>query len=147
MKILAIETSCDETAASVIDAQGNIRAPSFIIDSHAVHSQIEQHRPYGGVFPNLAKREHAAHIIEVLQRVIPSLDKKPLLLSGEQTETITQLLDREGDLAMHLIKYLQSIPAPNIDAICVTAGPGLEPALWVGIRTAQALGAAWNIPV
>ena len=42
---------------------------------------------------------------------------------------------------------LEHIEKPNIDYISVTAGPGLEPALWVGISFARALGVAWNIPV
>ena len=55
MKILAIETSCDETGLAIIEADDkNIK-----VLANLVRSQIELHRPYGGVFPNLAKREHA----------------------------------------------------------------------------------------
>ena len=49
--ILAIETSCDETAAAVIEDGHRIR-------SNVVASQIELHRPYGGVFPEIASRQH-----------------------------------------------------------------------------------------
>ena len=49
--ILAIETSCDETAAAVIEDGHRIR-------SNVVASQIELHRPYGGVFPEVASRQH-----------------------------------------------------------------------------------------
>lgn len=147
MRILAIETSCDETAASIIDADREAHAPVFSVVSHAVHSQIEAHRPYGGVYPNLAKREHAAHILEVFRQVIPENTATPCSLSDDQKERIMVLLDREGALGEQLIRYIETIGIPTIDSIVVTAGPGLEPALWVGIRTAQALGVAWNIPV
>ncbi len=146
MRILAIETSCDETAASVIDAQGSIASPSFSVIAQAVHSQIEAHRPYGGVYPNLAKREHAVNIIPILNQVI-SAEGSVVSLSQEQKEKIIELLNREGTLAQEIIVYVESMANPAVDAICVTSGPGLEPALWVGIRTAQALGIAWNIPV
>jgi N6-L-threonylcarbamoyladenine synthase len=55
MKILAIETSCDDTGIALIESNkaGNIK-----ILANLVSSQIETHRPFGGVVPNLAKREH-----------------------------------------------------------------------------------------
>lgn len=59
--ILAIETSCDETAAAVIEDGRRIR-------SNVVASQIELHRPYGGVFPEIASRQHVFDIAPVIQR-------------------------------------------------------------------------------
>lgn len=59
--ILAIETSCDETSAAVIEEGHRIR-------SNVVASQIELHRPYGGVFPELASRQHMFDIVPVIQR-------------------------------------------------------------------------------
>lgn len=58
MKILSIETSCDETGISLVDAQGDINKPEFNILEEYVASQIETHREWGGVVPDLAKREH-----------------------------------------------------------------------------------------
>jgi len=46
-----------------------------------------------------------------------------------------------------MIVFLSGIEKPEIDAVTVTAGPGLEPALWVGINVAKALGQAWDVPV
>ncbi len=57
--ILAIETSCDETAAAVIEDGHRIR-------SNVVASQIELHRPYGGVFPEIASRQHVLDIVPVI---------------------------------------------------------------------------------
>jgi len=62
MKILAIETSCDETAIALVEADGGIRAPKFKILKNLVASQIKIHRPFGGVVPNLAKREHLKNL-------------------------------------------------------------------------------------
>ena len=66
MKILAIETSCDETAMAVIEARGGLKKPRFKVLKNVVSSQIEVHRPYGGVFPTLAKREHIKNLPTVL---------------------------------------------------------------------------------
>jgi len=62
MKILAIETSCDETAIALVEATGEIKHPHFKIFKNLVVSQIEIHRPFGGVVPNLAKREHTKNL-------------------------------------------------------------------------------------
>jgi N6-L-threonylcarbamoyladenine synthase len=58
-----------------------------------------------------------------------------------------KLLSHETELARQFVDYIPTIEKPDIDAIAVTTGPGLEPALWVGINFAKALGIAWNIPV
>ena len=62
MRILSIETSCDETALAVVEATGGLSAPKFKILSNLVSSQIELHRPFGGVVPNIAKREHLINL-------------------------------------------------------------------------------------
>lgn len=72
MKILAIETSCDETAISKIIATGTIKNPKFEVLANAISSQINIHRPFGGVVPNLAKREHEINLPIILKK----LDKK-----------------------------------------------------------------------
>ncbi len=61
--ILAIETSCDETAAAVIEDGRRIR-------SNVVASQIDLHRPYGGVYPELASRQHVLDIAPVIERAL-----------------------------------------------------------------------------
>ena len=52
--VLGIETSCDETAAAVLDAEGRVLA-------EAVLSQMAEHAPFGGVVPEIAARAHLAH--------------------------------------------------------------------------------------
>ena len=61
--ILAIETSCDETAAAVIE-------DGHIIRSNVVASQIEIHRAYGGVFPEIASRQHVFDIVPVIEAAL-----------------------------------------------------------------------------
>ena len=62
MKILAIETSCDETAIALVEASGGLKNPHFKILKNFVASQIKIHQPFGGVVPNLAKREHLKNL-------------------------------------------------------------------------------------
>jgi N6-L-threonylcarbamoyladenine synthase len=61
--ILALETSCDETAAALVDAEGSIRA-------NVVASQAELHAPYGGVVPEVASRRHLELTVPVVDRAL-----------------------------------------------------------------------------
>ena len=70
MKILAIETSCDETGVAVIEASGNLENPSFCVLGNSLLSQALEHRKYGGVYPNLAKRLHAKNLIPLLKEAL-----------------------------------------------------------------------------
>jgi N6-L-threonylcarbamoyladenine synthase len=70
MIILGIETSCDETAVSVVEARGGLRDLIFKLLGSAVQSQIEIHKQYGGVFPTLAKREHIKNLPFVYERAL-----------------------------------------------------------------------------
>ena len=79
MQILAIETSCDETALSLIEASGGLSRPSFSIIRNVIASQIAIHRPWGGVVPNLAKREHLKNLPLLFKRLYPN----PLPLSPD----------------------------------------------------------------
>jgi N6-L-threonylcarbamoyladenine synthase len=76
MKILGIETSCDETAAAVVENGRNVL-------SNAIYSQIAKHRPYGGVVPEIASRNHVAKL--------PGIIDEALASAGETYETIDAL--------------------------------------------------------
>lgn len=99
MRILAIETSCDETGIALVEGEKSGDSFSFKVIKHALLSQALLHSPYGGVYPNLAKREHIKNL--------------PVLFEQFKDEVF--------------------------DAIAVTSGPGLEPALWTGITFAEKL--------
>lgn len=119
MKILAIETSCDETAISLMTASGNLSQPKFKIEKSVIASQIETHRPFGGVVPNLAKREHLKNLPILFGQIFKNPKSKILNLK--------QILKAKN----------QKLKA--IDLIAVTVGPGLEPCLWAGIEFAKNL--------
>ena len=69
MKTLAIETSCDETALALVDAKGQGEDSEFKILAEAIASQIKIHRPFGGVVPHLAKREHEKNLPIMLEEI------------------------------------------------------------------------------
>ena len=167
MKILAIETSCDETSVAIVEGKERLPAggqglenPSFKILSNIVLSQIKIHKKWGGVVPMMAKREHQASLISVLKK---ALEKSGLPIFNFQFSTrlpdgqvfkqksklrkIQKILEREPELLEQFLKFIPAIKPPKIDAIAVTVGPGLEPALWVGINFAKALAFVWNKPI
>ena len=150
MKILAIETSCDETAVSILECTGDEHGAEFRILGNALISQIDLHREYGGVYPALAKREHAKNLVPLLAS---ALEEAELLHEDTQSiphdvhESLVTILSREGELCEALLAFLSESERPDVDAIAVTAGPGLEPALWVGVSFAKALSLAWNLPI
>ncbi len=152
MFILSIETSCDETAVSLVQAEGGLDSPSFTVLGDALFSQVALHAPYGGVYPNLAKREHGKNLVPLMQQALiksglQNLEARNLNLEKIETDTIREILTKEEGLADATIEFLEKHGKPAIDMIAVTSGPGLEPALWVGISFAIALGEAWGIPV
>lgn len=156
VRILSIETSCDETAVSLIEASGGIGAPQYKILGNALHSQIDIHTEYGGVFPILAKREHAKNLVPLLAKAISlaeehttqdtAIEPIPELTDALKLE-IKEILSREDGLYDALIPFLESSEIPTIDCIAVTEGPGLEPALWVGVSFAKALSVALQKPL
>lgn len=113
MIILGIETSCDETAASVIDGRGGV----IKVLSNVVSSQIEIHKKYNGVVPEIAAREHILNILPVINEAL----EKAGIKKGEAQK--------------------------KIDALAVTIGPGLITSLIIGLETAKTLAYAWNLPI
>lgn len=69
MRILAIETSCDETACAVVEVTGKT-VPQFTVLSNVISSQVKLHAPYGGVVPTLASREHLKNIPRVFKKAL-----------------------------------------------------------------------------
>ncbi len=101
--ILGIESSCDETAAAVVEN-------GYLVRSSVIASQIAKHAVHGGVVPELAAREHLKALNCVLS---PALSEAGVTMK-------------------------------DIDAVAVTQGPGLIPALIVGLSFAKGLAAGWN---
>ncbi len=82
MKLLSIETSCDDTAITIMDIKGGIDNASFKILANASNSQIKIHAEYGGVYPMLAKKAHIENLPILLEEVLKksklAKSKKPV---------------------------------------------------------------------
>lgn len=129
MLILAIETSCDDTACAVLEAKPRtvplggtgvrvkgLKNPKFTIRASVVSSQVKVHSPFGGVVPTLASREHLKNLPVVFAKTL-----------------------KQARVKME-----------DIDYIAVTKGPGLVIALLIGIQFARGLAYAYGkkiIPV
>lgn len=79
MRILSIETSCDETGVSVLECSGDTAGATFRVLGNALYSQAHLHAPYGGVYPTLAKREHQKNLPLLYEQAMqdagaPSID-------------------------------------------------------------------------
>ncbi len=129
MTILGIETSCDETAIAVVEindsygltqtgTQTNAENDLQIkILANIVSSQMKLHAQYGGVVPNLAAREHVKNISHVFQTALNTAGEQRAPLQPKKVPFVLE----------------------NIDLIAVTHGPGLGPALLVGIAFAKTI--------
>ncbi|MBI3442879.1 MAG: tRNA (adenosine(37)-N6)-threonylcarbamoyltransferase complex transferase subunit TsaD [Candidatus Sungbacteria bacterium] len=174
MKILAIETSCDETAVAILEVSGPKRDPKFRVLSHIVSSQIKIHARFGGVVPNLARREHEKNLVPILMQALrdAKLESRARVssrhsreggnpesrdfntrfpiksgMAKKMQERLHSILEREPELWKHFERKLLGFGKPDIDAIAVTYGPGLAPALWVGVNFAKALNCLWDKPL
>ncbi len=127
MRILGIETSCDETAAAVVE--GRCGAFGRVL-SNVVSSQVEIHKKYGGVVPEVAAREHVLNILPVVNEAL--IKAGAMIKKSPNSAACGKQGAKEKDV--------------QIDAIAVTIGPGLVTSLIVGIETAKVLSYAWNIP-
>lgn len=120
MRILGIETSCDETAAAIVESTNPIGQydkkttnKKIIILSSVVATSLELHAKTGGIIPESAAREQIKYIIPVIQKCL-----------------------RDARMS-----------EKNIDALAVTIGPGLIGSLLVGVETAKTLAFTWNKPL
>ncbi len=88
MITLGIETSCDETALCLLESSDSDRDVKYRVLGNIVHSQIDLHREFGGVFPMLAKREHIKNL--------PILYKKIIEDSGVDEGNINRIAVTKG---------------------------------------------------
>lgn len=137
LTILAIETSCDETAMAVLKISETDPAWKFEVLSNVVASQVDIHKRWGGVYPELASRAHLEAMIPVLQSTLLPIEK-----SSKSKLQISNQLSRAQAKKTKIEKIFE-----KIDAIAVTEKPGLVGSLIMGIETAQILGAIFNKPI
>ncbi len=75
MRVLGIETSCDETGVAVCDDREGLLA-------HALHSQVKLHAAYGGVVPELASRDHVRKLVPMIRLVLKDAETAPADIDG-----------------------------------------------------------------
>jgi N6-L-threonylcarbamoyladenine synthase len=68
MRVLGIESSCDETGVALVEAPASGGVPKLLAD--ALHSQVEMHQAYGGVVPELASRDHIRRVLPLAETVL-----------------------------------------------------------------------------
>lgn len=153
MKILAIETSCDDTGIAVLEVKSSKVHKVFKVLSNVVSSQTI-HQNYGGVFPMMAKREHQRNLVPALEQALkqaklanPKSNPPAGGLNPKQIQNLKKIFERENELFEKTKEFLEKYEKPNVDYIAVTHGPGLEPCLWVGVNFARALSYIWEIPI
>ena len=143
MIILGIETSCDETAAAVVRCSGD----KIEVLSNIVASQIEIHKKYGGVVPEIAAREHVLNILpvigEALRKAGVNPPYPPLLKGAEFVNPPYPPLLKGAEFVNPPYPPLLK----GVNAIAATVGPGLVTSLLAGVETAKALAYAWRVPV
>ena len=126
MRILAIETSCDETSAAIVEKLD--RKPPTVISSH-IASSSELHTLIVGIIPEQAAREQLHYMIPIV---------------------LQTLFDSQGEKCVDLLSSFSEgnkILNDSIDAIAVTLGPGLIGSLLVGVETAKTFAYTFDKPI
>jgi N6-L-threonylcarbamoyladenine synthase len=97
----------------------------------------------------LAKREHGRNFVPILKTVLTINDQKlkARVIDKKLLAKIKIVLEREPELQTAFFDQVINWPVPKIYCLAVTSGPGLEPALWVGINFAKALSLLWDKPL
>ena len=156
MRILNIESTCDETAISITETNGSgwtgTQFSKIKILGDTLNSQAALHAEFGGVYPSLAKREHIKNLVPALEfalaqaRMLYRISPEQKI-AKEKIAELAKILEREKELFARLVLFFAQYGKPNIDAISIVSGPGLAPALWVGVNFARALAKAWDLPI
>jgi N6-L-threonylcarbamoyladenine synthase len=138
MLVLGIETSCDETGVALLDSESGLLA-------HRVHSQVDMHRAYGGVVPELASRDHVRRILPLLEEVLREAGRQradigaiavttgpglagALLVGAGFAHALGYALGRPvvgvHHLEGHLLSPLLSDPAPGFPHVALLVSGG-----------------------
>ncbi|MDR1197376.1 MAG: tRNA (adenosine(37)-N6)-threonylcarbamoyltransferase complex transferase subunit TsaD [Candidatus Nomurabacteria bacterium] len=163
MKVLGIETSCDETAAAVVEDGRRIL-------SNVVVSQIDIHRAFGGVVPEVAARSHIEAILPVIEEALvqaksgdPDRAVRVASRRGSPEQCFLSSEKFSGEELMSgpehpedELDFADVIPEgsldfaslwDSIDAIAVSTCPGLIGSLMIGVQTAKTLALLKNKPL
>ena len=113
MKVLGIESSCDETGVALIDSE--VKSNAGLL-AHAIHTQIDMHRAYGGVVPELARRDHIRRVIALTDQV---LDQAGVAKKDIDAVAVTEGPGLAGALVVgtsvaHAIGYALGVPVIGV---------------------------------
>ncbi len=109
MKILSIETSCDDTSIAIVECLNSFECLQVKVLANEISSQTKLHSKYGGIVPNLAAREHEKNLVPIFYHALKNA------------------------------KISKANFKKEVDLVVVTRGPGLQPALLMGLNFAKAL--------
>ena len=107
MRVLGIETSCDETAAAVYDGQAGLL-------SHCLHSQVQMHAEYGGVVPELASRDHVRRLLPLIHTALAEADTQPEQLGGVAYTAGPGLVGGKADEAARDAGVIRRLPRVGV---------------------------------
>ena len=156
--LLAIETSCDDTGIALLKVSEHTTRTTFTTLANEISSQVALHQQYGGVFPAMAKREHARNIVPLFvqalrnAKLLKPLSKKSTpsnyaIIGSREYKKLQKVLEREAEMFHAIVGFLSAYEMPQFDQLVVTSGPGLEPTLWVGINFARALSMICDVNI
>lgn len=134
MKILAIETSCDETSVAVVE-------DGHTLLSLVTNSQIDIQKAFGGVVPEVAARSHLEVMLPVIEQ---ALDQA---FPVNYSELVEEPNGHNGQIFRQAQDDKSEWQWDQIDAIAVTQGPGLLGSLLIGVLTARTLAWSRNKPL
>ena len=109
MRVLAIESSCDESAVAVLDDARGLLA-------HVLHSQIDEHRLYGGVVPELASRDHVRRLVPLVRAALAQANSSRADISGVAFTAGPGLIGAllTGAALARSLAYAWGVPAVNV---------------------------------
>lgn len=128
MKILAIESSCDETAAAVVEDLPAGRQAELTILGSAVATSAAMHEKYGGIVPEVAAREQ-------LKCIIPTIEDALRQYKGNHAPARRQ----DGSIRQCI--------SDDIDTLAITVGPGLIGSLLIGVETVKTIAMVTGKPI
>ena len=108
MRILGIETSCDDTAVALIDASGSFGAEFRFKTLSNVRVSQTVHAQYGGVYPNLARGEHQKNLTPMLELALRESSMLTENTSSVDEDALRTILAREPELAGFLIPFIKT---------------------------------------
>ncbi len=147
IKILGIETSCDETSVALLTSNVERRTLNVKLEKHYVATQIPIHARYGGVVPEVAARTHVAELVALIDKTLDLTTNMERRMSNVERSRLSRESVYDEVTLCSKSNVEGGTWKVEFDAIAVTQGPGLATALRVGIEAAKTLAWAYEKPL